>query len=326
LARTTVWPRLGSLFEIGLALVTDSEAKELKDRTNLKRFMDAKFQPAIAAIQSGDLEEFRALIAADRSLATSRSSTSHPTLLQCVVLSGKDKPNNVEMALVLVEAGAELNEPLVAAGSNDNAAVARLLLDRGAAIDGTGGWSPLEEALYWNSQDVIALLLERGATVQNLRIAAGLGRTDLIEGYFNPDGSLKTEAGKINWPWGGIEVVARSNFDRGGKQKLIDRVNQWNQDRQGIINNAFVYACMHGHIDAAKLLLEKGAEINVVPGGFDYAGTALHYAALNGHRPMVEFLLQQGADRNIKDTKVGSTAAGWAEYGGHPELRDFLIS
>jgi hypothetical protein len=30
---------------------------------------------------------------------------------------------------------------------------------------------------------------------------------------------------------------------------------------------------MHGHIDAARLPLEKGAEINVIPGGFDYAGT-----------------------------------------------------
>jgi len=40
-----------------------------------------------------------------------------------------------------------------------------------------------------------------------------------------------------------------------------------------MINNAFVYACMHGHIEAARLLLQHGAEINVVPGGFDYAGT-----------------------------------------------------
>jgi ankyrin repeat protein len=81
---------------------------------------------------------------------------------------------------------------------------------------------------------------------------------------------------------------------------------------------------MHGHIDAAKLLLEKGAEINVIPGGFDYAGTGLHYAALNGHMAMVEFLLQHGADRNVKDTKVKATAAGWAEHGGHLELRDLL--
>lgn len=286
--------------------------------------MNAKFHPAMKAIRADDLEKFKALIAEDPSLATSRSTRSHPTLLQCVVLDGKGQPNNVEMARVLIDAGAELNEPLVAAGSIDNRPVAELLLDRGAAIDGTGGWSPLEEALYWNNQNVIALLVERGAKVQNLRTAAGLGRTELIENYFNSDGSLKPEAGKINWPWGDLEAIARSNHDPKGKQSLSDRVNSWSQDPQGIVNNAFVYACMHGHIDAAKLLLEKGAEINVVPGGFDYAGTGLHYAALNGHRAMVEFLIKHGADRNVKDTKVGSTAASWAEYGKHPELLDLL--
>ena len=273
--------------------------------------MNEKFHPAMKAIKSDDLEAFKKLIAEDPSLATSRSTRSHPTLLQCLVLDGKGKSNAVEMAKVLIDAGAELNAPLVAAGSIDNREVAELLLDRGAAADGTGGWSPLEEALYWNNRNVMALLLESGARVQNLRIAAGLGRTDLIENFFNADGSLKPEAGKINWPFGELEKVA-------------DRVNTWSQDRQGIINNAFVYACMHGHIDAAKLLLDKGAEINVIPGGFDYAGTGLHYAALNGHREMVEFLLQHGCDPNIRDTKVGSTAAGWAEYGHHPELLDLL--
>ncbi|HKY42270.1 MAG TPA: ankyrin repeat domain-containing protein [Pyrinomonadaceae bacterium] len=286
--------------------------------------MNAKFHPAMKAIKADDLEKFKTLVAEDPSLATSRSTRSHPTLLQCVVLDGKDKPNNVEMAKVLIDAGAELNEPLVAAASIDNNPAAELLLDRGAAIDGTGGWTPLEEALYWNSKNVLALLLERGAKVQNLRTAAGLGRTDLIENYFNEDATLKPEAGGINWPWGDLETIANSNHPAKGKQSLSDRVNSWSQDRQGIINNAFVYGCMHGHIDAAKLLLDKGAEINAIPGGFDYAGTGLHYAALNGHRAMVEFLLDQGAGRNIKDTKVGSTAAGWAEYGGHADLLDLL--
>jgi ankyrin repeat protein len=272
--------------------------------------MDAKFHPAMEAVKSGDLEKFRALIVADPSLATSRSTRSHPTLLQCVVLNGKDKPNNVEMARILIDAGAELNEPLVASASIDNRLCAELLLDRGAAIDGTGGWTPLEEALYWNNRNVMALLLERGAKVQNLRTAAALGRTDLMESYFDADGSLKPEAGRIDWPF--------------GKQRFPDRVNSWSQDRQGIINNAFVYACMHGHIDAVKLLLDKGAEIDAIPGGFDHAGTGLHYAALNGHRAMVEFLLANGADRNVKDTKVGSTAAGWADYGGHRNLCDLL--
>jgi hypothetical protein len=99
----------------------------------------------------------------------------------------------------------------------------------------------------------------RGAKVQNLRIAAGIGRTDLVENYFNADGSLKSEAGKINWPFGVLEKI-----------------------------------------------------------------TGLHYAALNGHRAMVEFLLNHGADRNVKDTKIGSTAAGWADHGGRPDIRDLL--
>lgn len=276
------------------------------------------------AIQSGDLETFKALVAADPSLATTRSTRSHPTLLQCLVLDGKDKPNVVEMAKVLIDAGAELNGPLVAAASIDNRPVAEQLLDCGAAIDGTGGWTPLEEALYWDSKNAIELFLERGAKIQNLRTAAGLGRTDLIESYFNSDGSLKPEAGRIDWPFGSLEAIAASNHPPTGKQTLADRINSWSQDRQGIINNAFVYACMHGHIDAAQLLLDKGAEINAIPGGFDYAGTGLHYAALNGHRAMIEFLLAHGADRTIKDTKVHSTAAGWAEHGGHTELLDLL--
>jgi ankyrin repeat protein len=286
--------------------------------------MDAKFHPAMVAIKTDDLERFRALIRQDPTLAASRSSTSHPTLLQCLVLSGKSLTNKLEMARILIQAGAELNGPLRACGSCDNVEVAELLLDSGAAVNGTGGWSPLEEALYWNGCRVINLLLQRGAGIQNLRIAAGLGRLDVIENFFNSDGSLKPEAGTINWPWGDLQVIAKSNFDTAGKQSLASRFSSWTNDRQGIINNAFVYACMHGHMDAATLLMDKGAEINTIPGGFDFAGTGLHYAAYNGHRAMVEFLLQHGADRTIRDQKIGGTPADWAESGQHLEIRDFL--
>lgn len=286
--------------------------------------MDAKFHPAIVAIKTGDHQRLRLLVDHDPTLASSRSTTSHPTLLQCLVLSGKDTPNKLEMAKVLIHVGAELNGPLIACGSCDNVEIAELLLDSGAAINGTGGWSPLEEALYWNGRRVIDLLLKRGASIHNLRIAAGLGRTDLIAGFFNDDGSLKPEAGTINWPWGDLHVIENFNFDAEGRQHLAAKFSSWANDRQSIVNNAFVYACMHGHTDAANLLLEKGAQTNAIPGGFDYSGTGLHYAALNGHRTMVEFLIQHGADVTIKDQKVGGTPAGWADYGGHREIRDYL--
>jgi ankyrin repeat protein len=283
--------------------------------------MDTKFHPAIRAIKSGDLEGLRALLDQDPSLATARSSRSHPTLLQCLALEALDVPNKIEMAQLLIDAGAEVNGPLGAAASIDNVEIAALLLDRGATLNGTGSWSPLEEALYWNNRKVIDLLLDRGASLHNLRIAAGLGRTDLIDSFFRSDGTLKTEAGKIDWPFGDPQ---KSNLNSKIKEELRTKLSQWSNAPQDIINNAFIYACMHGHIDAASLLLKKGAQIDVIPPGFDYAGTGLHYAALNGHRKMVEFLIEQGANANVRDSKVNSTPAGWADHGGHPELKQYL--
>ncbi len=283
--------------------------------------MDAKFHPAIVAIKSGDIDGLRALMDQDHSLPTARSSSSHPTLLQCLALDAVDVPNKVEMAQLLIDAGAEINGPLGAAASIDNVEIAALLLDCGAAINGTGSWSPLEEALYWGNRGVIGLLLERGASVHNLRLASGLGRIDLIESFFRRDSSLKPEAGKIDWPFGELQ---KSNLNRQIKDELQAKVAQWSNDPQDIINNAFVYACMHNHIDAASLLLKKGAQIDAIPPGFDYSGTGLHYAALNGHRRMVEFLIQQGAKVNVRDTKVNSTPAGWADHGGHAELTHYL--
>ncbi len=283
--------------------------------------MDAKFHPAIQAIKSGDIQLLKSLVTTDPTLATSRSSKSHPTLLQCLTLAAQDVSNKVEMARVLIDAGAEINGPLGACASGNNVEVAAALLDAGAEINGMGSWSPLEEALYWSSNDVRDLLLKRGASVHNLRIAAGLGRTDLIESFFNSDGSLKPEAGKIAWPFGDPQD---SNLPAQIKEELQAKIEAWSNESQNIINNAFIYACMHNRIDAAKLLLDKGAEINTIPPGFDYAGTGLHNAAVNGHRAMVEFLIESGADANIRDEKVNGTAAGWADFGGHGDLRDYL--
>jgi ankyrin repeat protein len=283
--------------------------------------MDQKFLPAIGAIKSGDLDRLKSLLKDDPSLATARSSRSHPTLLQCLALEAINVPNQVEMAQLLIDGGANIKAALNAAACIDNVEIVELALDHGAPINGTGSWSPLEEALYWNNQRVIKLLLERGAPVDNLRKASALGRTDLMESFFNTDGSLKPEAGKIDWPFGELQKSEASSPIR---DELQAKSAQWSDDRQEIIDNAFVYACMHKQIRTARLLLEKGAQINAIPPGFDYSGTGLHYAALNGHREMVEFLIQEGAQVDIKDTKVSSTPAGWAQHGGHVELKKYL--
>jgi len=163
--------------------------------------MDQKFYPAVAAIKAGDLERFRMLLREDPSLATARSSTSHPTLLQCVVLDGHNVPHSSEMAQLLIDAGADVDAPLIAAASMDNVDAIPVLLNAGAALNGNGTWSPLEDALAFGAHRAVRLLLERGATIHNLRIAAGVGRADLIDGFFTPDGSLTAEAGTLAWPF-----------------------------------------------------------------------------------------------------------------------------
>ncbi|MHC5539167.1 ankyrin repeat domain-containing protein, partial [Singulisphaera rosea] len=76
--------------------------------------------------------------------------------------------------------------------------------------------------------------------------------------------------------------------------------------------------------DAATDLLDRGAPINLIPAGFDYAGTALHYAAIRGRREMVDVLLERGADPNVRDAKIGKWPEDWAAFDGHSDLAGYL--
>jgi hypothetical protein len=64
--------------------------------------------------------------------------------------------------------------------------------------------------------------------------------------------------------------------------------------------------------------------VNLIPTGFDFAGTPLHYAALRGHRAMVDQLLRRGTDCTIPDRKIGKLAEDWAQHDGHAERAEYL--
>jgi ankyrin repeat protein len=269
--------------------------------------MEPRFHPAQAALATGDVERMTALLSADPDLARARSRASHPTLLQCLVLQ-QPPPAALEQLIDLLAAhGAELTDPLIAACSHDNPRATAKLLDLGAAIDGNGKWSPLEEALYWGNTGCVELLLKRGARVCNLRTAAALERMDDIARCFDERGNLTEAAGDIRWPF--------------FKHAIPDEVRR---DRAHVLSNALVYAAAWGRTAAAEELLRRGAQINMIPAGFDFAGTPLHYAALFGRRAMVDFLLARGADPTLRDTKVRTLPEDWAAHGGHKELSEYL--
>jgi uncharacterized protein len=71
--------------------------------------------------------------------------------------------------------------------------------------------------------------------------------------------------------------------------------------------------------DAARVttLLDKGAEVNAK---FRYGTTALFKAAERGHLEVAKILLERGVDVTVKDTFYGSTALSWALQNDHIDV------
>jgi hypothetical protein len=91
---------------------------------------------------------------------------------------------------------------------------------------------------------------------------------------------------------------------------------------------AVVWAAARGRSRSVELLVEAGFDVNALgrsdtpaPGRWE---TALHAAAGNGDTEMVTLLLRLGADLDVKDTRFGSTPAGWADHFGHTEVASLL--
>jgi ankyrin repeat protein len=274
--------------------------------------MDERFHPAQDALARGDVEGLAALLAADPTLASGRSyAWDHPTLLQCLVLTMPPIDRLEALIDLLADHGAELTDPLIAACGIGNLRAVVRLLDLDARIDGNGQWSPLEEALYFGHTACVALLRERGASVTNLRTAAGVGDLPRVAACFDEAGNPTAAAGEVAWPF------------NAGSSSIPDDVRR---DPRQIVNNALVYAAACDRAEVVDFLLERGGDVNAIPAGFDYAGTPLHYAAFRGHRAMVDHLLTRGADPSIRDTKVNGCPEGWAEHSGHAELAEYLRS
>ena len=117
---------------------------------------------------------------------------AHPELVHARGTNGNDllgmSGGRLALTRLLIERGADVNRgndygwtKLHQAGYSNDSELARLLLGSGARVDlfarGDGG-TPLVAALFWGHREVAELL---GLEPRNLRVAAGLGRLDLID-------------------------------------------------------------------------------------------------------------------------------------------------
>jgi ankyrin repeat protein len=315
------------------------------------------FRIAFQAIKANDLNAFQQTLASHPELATTPGTNGNGLLHLAADFA------QVEMVRLLLDAGADINMAnnkgwtllhCVAYASADGLPGGSEMLitfidsllaagaDVTAEAHGTGG-TPLMQALFWGNRLQAERLAQEGVYPYNLRAVAGLGHLDLMPNFFNPDGSLKPEAGQkraFHRPHSGFPPWIPGD------------------DRQEILDEALVYAAKNGRTHALVYLLDRGANIDGEPYNgtalfwavsceqtdtvrwllehradvhriADFGGekniTALHMAAWGGHLESAEALLQYGADATYHDPRYRSSPVGWADHLGHRELRDYLL-
>ena len=87
-------------------------------------------------------------------------------------------------------------------------------------------------------------------------------------------------------------------------------------------NTPAVICCMMGHVKCLALLLDRGADPNLVcKGGY----TPTHCACINGHLKCVQLLIARGANYNAKDASEGYTPLDCARERGHTACVELLL-
>jgi ankyrin repeat protein len=316
------------------------------------------FMVAFAALQSGNVADFEALLRSNPRLSRDRGTNGNTLLNLAVSFAGKpDWKGGMSAIEALLAAGSDVNEgndrgstPLHQAAYANKPEIATLLIEKGAALDaeahGAGG-TPLITALFWGHREVADLLGRHSVAPNNLRAAASLGIPELVDACFKPDGTLTPEACAARGfyrPHSGFPDWRPST----DPQEVLDEALVWASKsnrlrvlellvRRGARLNAdpyrgtpLIWAAVCNRTETVAWLLDHGANINqkATFGGLTHGQgiTALHMAAQYGHMPVVKLLVTRGADRSIKDDLYQSTAQGGADYFGQNEVRDYLRS
>jgi ankyrin repeat protein len=313
------------------------------------------FRRAFRAIETRDREALSALLDRYPGLVSARGTNGNDLLgLAASTACGRRDSSLVRELLARGADPSSTNDrgwtPLHQAAYGNDLALARVLLEAGARTDlsahGEGG-TPLAAALFWGHARMADFLAEREVVPDNLRIAAGLGRRDLIRSFVRPDGTLGGAAGSgraAYRPHTGFPPWEPSD----DPQEILDEALVWaaKSDRVDVLGllvelgadvdgdpyrgTALIWAAACGHVASIRRLVELGADVDrrATFGGPEHGQgvTALHLAAQSGRMGAVKALLTAGADPAIPDDIYGSPPAGWAEHGGRPAIARHLRS
>jgi ankyrin repeat protein len=171
--------------------------------------------------------------------------------------------------------------------------VAELLLDRGAdphAADRHA--NPPERCAAGDWPEIARLILARKDSLADVHLAAAMGDVTRVEEILDRE----------------PDAIARQTF-------------RWDRMANFSGGMPLHIAAIHGRLEVAKLLLERGADVNARCLG---GATPLHYTSWKGKVEMAAFLLDHGADLHALDPEFQAPPLGWAKFQRWPELATLL--
>ncbi|MEQ6342905.1 MAG: ankyrin repeat domain-containing protein [Gammaproteobacteria bacterium] len=247
----------------------------------------------------------------------------------------------VEFADVLISHGADVNKktgegrsyktPLNYAAESNNLPVAKLLIARGADVEG-GSSSPLSSAgVNGDFVEIAQLLVENGAKVNAPSptgwyppmTAAGRGNIKVMN-YFLARGADPNAADRAGFT--ALYSAAGSDYGLSTAAALLSHGAKPNaKNMHG--GTALHQAASQGAIKIIELLLANKADVNA---GNNEGYTPLHGAVSYGkndtRKTVVEILIKGGANVNAKTTRDGETPFHKAIARGDVEIVKLLLN
>jgi ankyrin repeat protein len=262
-----------------------------------ERITDPLFGRAVDLLDAGDAASLRALLAEHPHLVRQTVTLEpgyfyNPSLL-CFCAENPTRrnalpPTIVKATRVILDAGPDIEHIHYTLALVSSGRIARechvqvplidLLCSYGAIPD-----RAMQAALTHGEFAAVEALLRRGATV-DLPTAAALGRFEQTRALLD-----------------GASAAAR--------------------------HQATALAAQHGRVETLRLLLDAGEDPNRYnPPNCHSHTMPLHQAVYFGHLDAVRLLVERGARLDVKDTMFDGTPLGWAECCNQPKIAEYLRS
>ncbi len=179
--------------------------------------------------------------------------------------------------------------PISHAVQFDRAELVEILV--GAGVSPAADYGFPHDSLSWaitvGGLGAARRLLELGAPL-DLWCSAGLGDVTRLSRFFDEQG-----------PIAGASRHGVTRFDEAGRM-----LPKPPTEPREIVSDALYIAARNGQLEAARFLLDRGADPNFV--GFNRA-PVLHWAAYSGNQALLRLLLERGADPHAVDGAYRAT-------------------